>query len=73
MLITAKYRQFSVNSSKGRQLGTCDALLTLPQHLQVALDRDMEGRLFQLEFSSAFDRVRQRGLLHKLGFIGVGR
>ena len=27
-----------------RGLGTCDALLTLSPHLQVALDRGMEGR-----------------------------
>ena len=29
-----------------RGLGTCDALLTLSHHLQAALDRSMEGRLY---------------------------
>ena len=31
----------------------------------------MEGRLIQLDFSAAFDRVSHRGLLHKLRSIGV--
>ena len=55
-----------------RGLGTCDALLTLSHHLQAGLDRGMEGRLVQLDFSAAFDRVRHRGLLYKLMSIGVG-
>ena len=33
--------------SHRRGLGTCDALLTLPHHLQIALHRSMEGRLVQ--------------------------
>ena len=32
----------------------------------------MEGRLVQLDFSAAFDRVSHRGLLRKLSSIGVG-
>ena len=31
----------------------------------------MEGRLVQLDFSAAFDRVSHRGLLYKLKAIGV--
>ena len=31
----------------------------------------MEGRLVQLEFSAAFDRVSHHGLLYKLRSIGV--
>ena len=38
-----------------RGLGTCDALLTWFRYLQVALDRGMEERLVQLDFSAAFD------------------
>ena len=53
-------------------LKTCDALLTLSHNLQVALDRSMKGRLVQLDFSAAFDRVSHRGLLYKLRSIGVG-
>ena len=56
-----------------RSLGTCDALLTLSCHLQVALDRTWRGRLFQLYFSAAFDGVSDCCMLHKLRFIGVGR
>ena len=32
----------------------------------------MEGRLVQLDFSAAFDRVSHRGMLHKLRSICVG-
>ena len=32
----------------------------------------MEGRLVQLDFSTAFARVRHHGLLYKLRSIGVG-
>ena len=32
----------------------------------------MKETLVQLNFSSAFDRVNHRGLLHKLRSIGVG-
>ena len=55
-----------------RGQGTCDALLTLSHHLQVALDRGMEGRLVQLSVSAAFDRVSHRGQLCKLRSMGVG-
>ena len=41
--------------------------------LQVDLDRGMEGRLVQVNFSAAFDRVSHCGLLYKLMSIGVGR
>ena len=32
----------------------------------------LEGRLIQLDFSAAFDRVSHRGLLNKMRSIGVG-
>ena len=59
--------------SYSRSLRTCDALFTLSHHLQVALGRDVEGRLVQLDFSAAFARVSHRGLLYKLRSISVGR
>ena len=55
-----------------RSIGTCDALLTLSYHLQVALNGGMEGSLIQLNFSAPFDRVSHRGLLHKMRSLGVG-
>ena len=53
-------------------LGSCDALLTFSYQQQVALSRSMEGRLIQLDFSSAFDRISYRNLLYKLRSIGIG-
>ena len=53
-------------------LKTCDALLTLSHSLQVALNRDIGERLVQLDFSAAFYRVSNRGVLYKLNSIGVG-
>ena len=44
----------------------------MSRQLQVALDRGMEGRFVQMDFSDAFDRVNHRCLLNKLGFVGVG-
>ena len=41
---------------------------------QITLDRGMGGgRLVQLDFSAAFDRVSHCGLLYKLRSIGIGR
>ena len=54
-----------------RGLGIYDALLTLSHHLQVALDRDIEGRLVHLDFSATFDGVSDCGLLYKQRSIGV--
>ena len=52
-------------------LGICNVLLTLSHYLQIALNRGMEGRLVQLNFSTAFDKVRHRALFYKLRSIGV--
>ena len=52
-------------------LETCHALVLLSHHLQAALNRGTEGRLAQLDFSTAFDRVSRRGLLYKLRPIGM--
>ena len=53
-------------------LGTCDALLTVSHHLQMALEKNWEARLVQLDFSAAFDRVSHPGLVYKLQAAGVG-
>ena len=53
-------------------LGTCDALFSLSLCLQVALDRSMDGRSVQFDFSAAFDRASHCSLLYKLMSIGVG-
>ena len=47
-------------------------MLTLPHSLQVALDRGMEGRVVQLEFLAAFDRVSHRGVLYKVRSMRIG-
>ena len=53
-------------------MDTCDALLTLSHHLQVALDKGMEERLVQLDFSAAFVSVSHCSLLYNLRSIGAG-
>ena len=49
-----------------------DALLTISHHIQKSLDAGMESYIVQLDFSGAFNRVSQSGLLFKLKSIGVG-
>ena len=53
-------------------LGTNDALLLLTHDLQSSLDAGSEARVISLDFSSAFDLVNHRGLLHKLQLMGIG-
>ena len=55
-----------------RGLGICACLLTLFHSMRVALDRSMEGRLVQLNFSATFDRVSRCGQLYQLRSIGAG-
>ena len=54
------------------RMGTCDALLCVSHMLQSALESVQEARIVQIEFSAAFDRVNHRGILYKLGSVGVG-
>ena len=49
-------------------LGTCDALLTITNFVQKALDCGCEVRIVCLDF----DRVNHKALLFKLGQLGVG-
>ena len=53
-------------------LGTCDALLCMSHTLQSALERGQDVRIFQIDFSAAFDRVNHQGILYKLSSVGIG-
>ena len=68
MLVLLPKTQFAYR--KG--LGTCDALLCVSHTLQSALDSGQETRIVQIDFSAAFDRVNDLGILYKLCSLGVG-
>ena len=53
-------------------LGTCDALLTITNFVQKALDSGCEVRMVGLDFSAAFGRVNHKALVFKLRQLGVG-
>ena len=53
-------------------LGSCDALLTISNIVQRALDLGQEVRMIGLDFSAAFDRVNHKALLFKLKQLGIG-
>ena len=53
-------------------LGACDALLTISNVVQRALDLGQEVRMIGLDFSAAFDRVNHKALLFKLKQLGIG-
>ena len=53
-------------------LGTCDALLTITNLVQKALDSGCEVRMIGLDFSAAFDRVNHEALIFKLRQLGIG-
>ena len=53
-------------------LGTRDALLTISNTVQKALDLGQEVRMIGLDFSAAFDRVNHKALLFKLKQLGIG-
>ena len=53
-------------------LGTCDGLLFVAHTLQNALEIGQEARTVQIDFSAAFDRVNNQGILFKLCSVGVG-
>ena len=55
-----------------RGLETFDVLLTLSHRLQVALNKGIEERLVQVDFSAAFNGVSHCGLLYKLRSESVG-
>ena len=53
-------------------LGTCDALLTITNFVQKALDSGGEVRMVGLDFSAAFGRVYHKAHIFKLRQLGVG-
>ena len=53
-------------------LGTCDALLSISQFGQEALEVGGDCCLVQIDFSAAFDRVNHNGLIYRLQSVGVG-
>ena len=55
-----------------KDLVCTDALLTICHHLQKCIDTGMESYILQIDFSAAFGRVSDSGLLFKLKSIGVG-
>ena len=52
-------------------LGTCDALLTITNFVQKALDCGNKVCMVGLDFSAAFDRVNHKTLIFKLRQLGV--
>ena len=53
-------------------LGICDALLCVSDTLQSALESGQEARIVPIDFSAAFDRVNNQGILYKLLSVGIG-
>ena len=53
-------------------LGACDAVLTISDRVQKALDSGSEARMIGLDFSAAFDRVNHKALIYKLRQLGIG-
>ena len=47
----------------GKGLGTCDALLCVFHTLQSAFESGQEGRIVQIEFSDAINRVNHQGII----------
>ena len=52
-------------------LDTCDALLCVSHTLQSALESGQEARIVQIDFSAAFDTVKNLGILYTLCSVGV--
>ena len=53
-------------------LGTCDALVCVSHTLQSPLESGQGARIVQIDFSAAFDRVNNQGILYKLNSVGIG-
>ena len=53
-------------------LGNCDALLSISQFGQEALEDGGECCLVHIDFSAPFDRVNHNGLIYRLQSVGVG-
>ena len=55
-----------------KNLGTCDAPLTITNFVQKALDSGCKVRMAGLDFSAALDRVNHKVLIFRLRQLGVG-
>ena len=53
-------------------LGACDAVLTISDEVQRALDSGSEACMVGLDFSAAFDFVNHKVLIYKLRQLGIG-
>ena len=51
-------------------LYTCESLLCVAHARQSALKNGQEARIMQIDFSAAFDRVNNQGILYKLCYVG---
>ena len=54
-------------------LGTCDAQLCMSHTLKILLESWPETRIVQIEFSAAFDMIKDQGMFYKLCYVGIGR
>ena len=55
-----------------KNLGTCDALLSVSHALHSASESGLEAMISQIHFTAAFDRVNNQGILYKLWSVGLG-
>ena len=55
-----------------KDLGACDALLTITNFIEKASDCGCEVHMVGLDFSAAFDCVNRKALIFKLRQLGVG-
>ena len=53
-------------------LGTAMHFCACHIHHKVALDSGQEAMIVQIDFSAAFDRVNQQGILYKICSLGIG-
>ena len=53
-------------------MDTCDTLLCMSHTLQSTLESGQEARIVQIDFSAAFERVYNQGILYKLCSVGIG-
>ena len=68
------FNNLSPNQQFGfcKGLGACDAVLTISDNVQRALDSGFEARMVGLDFSAAFDRVNHNALIYKLRLLSIG-
>ena len=52
--------------------GICDAFLCVSHAVQSALKSRQEAAIVKIDFSAAFDRVKQQGILNKLCSMDIG-